>query len=142
MFCLSRRKPINRMNPTMFMKIEVLYILDCPWCVKTGGLVRESVRELGVKADVKGILIDSDGKARKHDFAGSPTVRINGKDIQEDAGKARCLPCEELAEYAKGATDFVKQECGCGCRVYFYRGRQYPYPPKGMIKEAIRMHMR
>ncbi len=123
------------------MKIELLYILDCPWCVKTKGLIRESLKELDIKADIKEILIDSDEKARKYNFVGSPTIRINGRDIQEEISKGRCLPCEELAGHTKGATEFVKQECSCGCRIYFYKGRQYPHPPKEMIKEAIKKHI-
>jgi glutaredoxin len=120
------------------MKIELLYILDCPWCVKTKELIRKSLEEIGAKANIREILIDSDGKARKYNFVGSPTIRIDGKDIQEEVSRGRCLPCEELAENAEGTTEFVKRECGCGCRVYFYKGKQYPYPPKEMIKEVIK----
>jgi glutaredoxin len=121
----------------MIMKVQLLYILDCPWCVKTKELVKESLEELGVKADIEEILVDSEEKARNYEFVGSPTVRINGKDVQEEVSKGRCLPCEELAEYEEETTEFVKQECICGCRIYFYKGKQYPYPPKEMIKEAI-----
>jgi len=121
------------------MKIELLYILDCPWCVKTKELIRKSLRELKAKADIKEILIDSNKKAKMYNFVGSPTIRINGKDIQEKISKGRCLPCEELAERTKGATEFVKQECSCGCRTFFYRGKSFSYPPKGLIKESIVM---
>jgi len=120
------------------MKIEILYILDCPWCVKTKELVRKSLEELETKADIEEILIDSDEKARKYNFIGSPTIRINGKDIQENVTKGKCSPCEELSESTKETTEFVKQECKCGCRIYLYKGKQYPYPPKEMIKEAIK----
>ncbi len=119
------------------MKIELLYILDCPWCLKTKELIRESLKELRIKADIEEILIDSDEKAKKHNFVGSPTVRIDGKDIQEEVSKGQCLPCEELTESTKETTEFVKQECRCGCRIYFYEGKQYTYPPKKMMKEAI-----
>ncbi len=120
------------------MKIQLLYILDCPWCVKTKKLIRESLKELGVKAYIEEVLIDSDKKAEKYRFVGSPTIKINGKDIQDDVKKGQCLPCEKLVKQTKKATEFVKQECRCGCRVYFYKGKQYPYPPKEMIKEAIK----
>ncbi len=120
------------------MKIELLYILDCPWCVKTKELIRESLRELKAEARVEEILIDTAKRARQYRFLGSPTIRINGKDIEQEIIKGQCLPCEELAEHTKAATTFIKQECTCGCRLYFYRGRQYPYPPKGLIKAAIR----
>jgi hypothetical protein len=48
------------------------------------------------------------------------------------------LPCKELAENVQETTEFVKQECKCGCRIYFYKGKQYPYPPKEMIRDAIK----
>lgn len=118
------------------MEIQLLYILDCPWCLKTKELLRESLEELGCKAEIEEILVDSEDKAKKYGFIGSPTIRINGKDIQEEVIKDQCLPCEELAK-TEGTTDFVKQECACGCRIYRYKGQQYPYPPKEMIKEAI-----
>lgn len=119
------------------MKIQLLYILDCPWCVKTKKLLRCSLEELGANAKVEEILVDSNEKAKKYNFAGSPTIRINGKDIQETVSKDRCRPCEKLAE-SRGTTEFVKQECKCGCRTYYYKGKQYPYPSKEMIKEAIK----
>jgi glutaredoxin len=124
------------------MKIQLLYIFDCPWCVKTKRLIGESLRELKVKAKTEEILIDTEKKANRYKFVGSPTVRINGKDIQKKVTKAPCLPCEELADLNVSTTEFVKQECKCGCRIYFYRGKLYPYPPKGMIKEAIKREKR
>lgn len=120
----------------IIIKIQLLYILDCPWCVKTKKLIKKSLKEIGIKAEVEEILIDTDEKAKKHKFVGSPTIRINGKDIQEEVSKARCSCCEELSEFEE-TTEFVKQECGCGCRTYFYKGKQHPYPPKKMIKETI-----
>ncbi|MFH1256411.1 MAG: DUF2703 domain-containing protein [Candidatus Diapherotrites archaeon] len=126
----------------MIMKIQLLYILDCPWCVKTKELLKGSLKELGTKADVEEILIDSDEKAKKYKFVGSPTIKIDGKDIQETISKGRCLPCEEIAEQDKGATEFIKQECKCGCRTYSYKGKQYPYPPKAMIKEAVKKSLK
>ncbi len=120
------------------MRIQLLHILDCPWCLKTKKLIRESLEELGVEAELDEILIDTDEKAKKYEFIGSPTVRINGKDIQKEISKGECLPCKELTENILETTEFVKQECKCGCRIYFYEGKQYPYPPKEMIKDAIK----
>lgn len=113
--------------------------MDCPWCVKTKGLLRETLKKLNLKVKVKEILIDTKEKAKKNNFVGSPTIRINGKDIQEMIEKTRCLPCEELVKLSKRATPFVKEECCIsGCRIYNYKGKKYPYPPKGMIKEVIK----
>ena len=116
------------------VKIQILYILDCPWCLKTKEVVREVLRELGVKAEVEEILIDTEEKAKEYGFLGSPTVLVDGRDVQEEVTKGRCPSCEELAE---SAGHFVRRECKLGCRVYFYGGRHYPYPPKRMIKKAV-----
>lgn len=120
------------------MKIQLLYILNCPWCLKTKKLMRQALEELKVKAEIEEILIDSEKKAKEYKFLGSPTVRINGKDIEQEVNKGQCLSCEELAEQLKNTTDFVKQECKCGCRIYYYQDKQYPYPPEQMLKEAIK----
>jgi glutaredoxin len=120
------------------MKIEVLYLMDCPWCLKTKELVKEALEELKLKAKVKEILIDAKAKAKKYSFVGSPTVRINGKDVQEIVKKARCLPCEKLAKLENKKTLFVKKECCIsGCRVYNYKGGKHPYPPKRLIREVL-----
>ncbi|MEM5778227.1 MAG: DUF2703 domain-containing protein [Candidatus Aenigmatarchaeota archaeon] len=121
------------------MKIQILYILDCPWCLKTKKIVKQSLKELGIKAKIEEILIDTKNKAKKYKFLGSPTVRINGRDIQPTIKKDKCKPCEEISKI-KG-TKFIKQECSCGCRVYIYKNKLYPYPPKGLIKEAIKKNL-
>jgi len=120
------------------MKIELLYLMDCPWCIKTKKLIKEALKELKLKAKVKEILIDTKTKSKKYGFIGSPTIRINGKDIQEDVKKSRCLPCKKLAKLTKKTRSFVKKECCVsGCRTYNYKGKRYPYPPKELIKEAL-----
>jgi len=105
------------------MKIEILYILDCPWREKTKELIKKVLKKFRVNADIREILIDSDEKARKYNFIGSPSVRINGKDIEEKVNKE---------------VQFVKKECSRCCRIYFQKGKLYPYPPKEMIEEAIK----
>lgn len=75
---------------------------------------------MNIKAEIVEILIDSEEKARKYNFAGSPTVRIENEDIQEDHEK------------------MYDGRIIYGCRIYFYKGKYYPYPPKEMIKEAIK----
>lgn len=113
--------------------------MNCPWCVKTKELIRDALKELKLKAKVREILIDTKAKAQKYDFLGSPTVRVDGQDVQEKIEKSRCLPCEKLVKLTKKKTSFVKDECCIsGCRTYNYKGKYYPYPPKRMIKEVIK----
>lgn len=120
------------------MKILFLHTLNCTWCVKTRNLLKESLKELKIKEDFEEIVVDSEEKARKYGFVGSPTIRINGKDIQDKVSKYACAPCEVLCESGKG-TSYIKRECESGCRTFLYKSKQYPYPPKGLIKESILM---
>jgi len=63
--------------------------------------------------------------AEKYEFISSPTIRINGQDIQLETRESLCESCGDL--------------CGdeVDCRVWVYQGREYNVPPKGMIIEAI-----
>ena len=108
------------------MKIELLYLMDCPYCLKTKKILRDVVKDLVLDAEVEEILIDSDDKVKKHRFVGSPTVKINGKDIQKNVTKQLCKPCSDMI--APCTT----------CRTYTYKGKIYNYPPKEMIKEFIK----
>jgi len=108
------------------MKIELLYLMDCPYCLKTKKILRDVIKDLGLDTEIEEILIDSHNKVKKHKFVGSPTVRINGKDIQETVTKQLCKPCSNIT--APCTT----------CRTYTFKGRIYNYPPKEMIKEFIK----
>lgn len=111
------------------MKIELLYLMDCPYCLKTKKLLKDVTKEFDLGIKIKEILIDSDVKAKKHKFIGSPTVRIDGKDIQEIVTKQVCPACSEIS--GKCTT----------CRTYLYKRKSYPFPPKKMIREAIKKFM-
>ncbi len=79
----------------------------------------------GVEVVVNKIHIDSEERAVQHRFESSPTIRINGKDIQLETRESLCESCGEL--------------CGdeVDCRVWVYNGREYNVPPKAMIVEAM-----
>jgi hypothetical protein len=77
------------------MKIEVLYIQDCPGYRPTLAAIEKILAEEKIAAAVTPIEVTS---ANAPGFPGSPTVWINGKDIERDASPA-------------GA-------CGLACRTY------------------------
>jgi Domain of unknown function (DUF2703) len=70
------------------MKIELLYFAGCPNHEATLRLVREILLQEGLEAEVSEIRIDDTDEIHKTAFPGSPTVRINGRDIEEDIGLA------------------------------------------------------
>lgn len=64
------------------MKIDVLYFEGCPNHEPALDLVRAVVRELGVDAVLNEIEIRSPEDVTRLAFLGSPTIRVNGQDIE------------------------------------------------------------
>jgi glutaredoxin len=111
----------------MFLDLSV-----CTWCQSTESNLEEAIAEVakvlkatGVKVNVNKIHIQSEQQARDLGFVSSPTIRINGQDIQLDVKEALCDSCGDL--------------CGdsVDCRIWTYQGKEYTAPPKGMIIDAI-----
>ena len=64
------------------MKIEILIFNGCPNSEPAEKLVRETVDELGVDANIEIVnVVDNDDAVAKR-FLGSPSIRINGNDIE------------------------------------------------------------
>ena len=70
------------------MQIEVLYFEDCPNHLPTVERINAVLREEGSSADVREVLVPDVSTATRAKFLGSPTVRVNGIDI-EPAAKDR-----------------------------------------------------
>jgi hypothetical protein len=70
------------------MRIEVLYFDDCPNYVPTVDRLKTVLREEGLNIDVREIEVKDASTAERLRFIGSPTVRINGLDIET---ASRCL---------------------------------------------------
>jgi len=64
------------------MKIEVLYFKDCPNYMPTLDRVRAILAQEDISDVVLEIEIKDESTARSVGFPGSPTVRINGEDIE------------------------------------------------------------
>ena len=104
----------------------------CERCQGTEGSLEEAISDVarvleltGAEVVVNRIHIDSEEKAVAYRFESSPTIRINGKDIQLETRESLCESCGDL--------------CGeeVECRVWVYNGKEYSVPPKAMIIEAI-----
>jgi hypothetical protein len=69
------------------MKIEVLYVPNCP----NHAVVLERLREIlageSFKAHLNEVLVSSTAMAHSLRFPGSPTIRINGRDIEPQYGE-------------------------------------------------------
>ena len=79
----------------------------------------------GYTVDLNKINITSPELAIKHEFLSSPTIRVNGKDIDLEVRETLCKDCGDL--------------CGSEteCRSWVYEGVEYSEPPKEMIIQAV-----
>ena len=64
------------------MKIELLYFSSCPSYKQALANINAALKEKKLRADVVLINVTSEAKAQQVGFQGSPSVRINGKDIE------------------------------------------------------------
>ena len=95
------------------MKIDVLYLAGCPNYLPTLARLKRVLREEGVPGEIFELEVSDAHQAMALGFFGSPTIRINGLDIDRD--------CRNMAE------------TGMACR-------RYPggLPPEGMIRAALK----
>jgi len=99
------------------MKIEVLYFDGCPHHRPAVERVRRALREEGLAADVEEIKVPDAASAQALGFLGSPTIRINGKDIEPAA---------------RASVNF-----GLMCRTYMEGGVPAGVPPMELIRAAL-----
>jgi hypothetical protein len=100
-------------------RIEFLYWEDCPSHPQAWKLLQETMAELGLEMPIEQIEVVTDQNAEILAFPGSPTIRVNGTDIDPD-GAAQM-----------GATALT-------CRIYrLPDGRFSPLPSKEMIRQAL-----
>ena len=97
--------------------IEVLYVQDCPHYPATLALVERVRAELGIDAELRPSRIVDQVAAERARFPGSPTVRVDGRDVE---------PGSELV------TEYI-----VGCRLYRLEHRFAGQPEEHWIREAL-----
>jgi len=114
--------------------IDFLY-LDLSVCERCQGAecnLDEAIKEVssvlkaaGFEIVANKINVISKDLAIKYQFLSSPTIRINGNDIELVVKESSCKECGDL--------------CGddVDCRVWVHEGIEYNEPPKAMIINAI-----
>jgi hypothetical protein len=77
------------------MKIELLYFDGCPNYRPALDRLRSVLRQEGLSADISEIEVRDESDARAFEFIGSPTIRIDGRDIDRDSRdvKAPAFAC-------------------------------------------------
>ena len=65
------------------VRIEILAREDCPSRGMAIAVVERVVEETGVPAHVEVVVMTSEADARERRFLGSPTVRVEGRDVDQ-----------------------------------------------------------
>ena len=97
--------------------IEVLTFEGCPHAEPALELVERVLNETGLAADVRRVDVADAESAKLHRFLGSPTIRVNGRDIEP------------------GADD--RDQFVLSCRVYRTERRMQGEPDERWLRDAL-----
>lgn len=97
--------------------IEILAFAGCPNLEQTRTNVHRALADEAITADITQVEVDTPEGAMSLRFLGSPSVRVNGRDIEPGA--------ERRFDY------------GLMCRTYSVAGNVSGAPPVEMIRRAF-----
>ena len=97
--------------------VEVLTFEGCPHAAPALELVKRVIAESGIGATLRRVDVPDSEAAAAHRFLGSPTIRVNGRDIEPGAG--------ERAEYA------------LSCRIYRTESGLRSEPDERWLRDAL-----
>jgi hypothetical protein len=98
------------------VRVSFLYFEDCPSYDLALERLREVMDEEGIPGEVEVVKVETEEQARELRFVGSPTVRVDGQDIDPPGDSRYAL----------------------ACRAYRLEdGRISPLPSKDMIRRAL-----
>jgi len=67
------------------MEVKVIHLEGCGATPPTISLIQKVAKDLGVKIHLERVVVKTTEEAKKFRHIGSPTVQINGLDIEADA---------------------------------------------------------
>jgi hypothetical protein len=97
--------------------IEVLYTRDCPNYPGALALVERVRAELGINAELRTSLIGDQTAAERARFPGSPTIRVDGHDVEPGSE-----PPSEIT---------------VACRLYRLEHRFAGHPAERWVRDAL-----
>ena len=100
------------------MRVEIFYFSGCPNYVPAVDRVREVLEQEGVAAEMIEVEINDAGTAQTVGFLGSPSIRIDGQDVEHAA---------------RASLGF-----GLMCRTYIDGGQPAGVPPRELLRAAVR----
>jgi hypothetical protein len=100
------------------MKVEIFYFSGCPNHVPAVDRVREVLAQEGTPAEMIEVEVKDAATAQQVGFLGSPSIRVNGQDVEPAVRGARAF--------------------GMMCRTYIDGGQRAGVPPPDWIRAALR----
>lgn len=97
-------------------RIDLLYWDGCPSHPEALALLRSVLAERGIALEVDVREVHNDEEAEALRFPGSPTIRIDGRDVDPAGADARP---------------------SLGCRIYHEDGRVSPVPSRKQLEDAL-----
>jgi hypothetical protein len=100
------------------MRVEILYFSGCPNRAPAVDRVCEVLDQEGMPADVIEIEVKDEAAAQRVGFLGSPTIRVDGQDVEPSVRSFRAF--------------------GLMCRTYINGDQRTGVPPSEWIRAALR----
>lgn len=116
------------------IKVEYLYLdlNTCERCVGTEDILADVVLKLTPALELAGYKITYEKKemtdaqtATEYRFLSSPTVRVNGRDVNTEVRENSCGCCSDISG------------CDVDCRVFELDGKSYEVPPEAVLADAL-----
>ena len=79
----------------------------------------------GVSVVVRKTHVTTEEEARRLGFVSSPTIRVQGRDVQAEVRESHCATCSALS-----GSDVT-------CRTWSFGGDTYSTPPRALLLDAI-----
>ena len=99
------------------MRVSFLYYEDCPSYDLALERLRDVMDEEGIPGEVEVVKVETEEQARELRFVGSPTIRVDGQEIDPPSDPRYALTCRAY----RLADDRIS-----------------PLPSKDMIRQAFR----
>jgi hypothetical protein len=130
--CCSGKEEVRTEMKKIIIDFLFLDLSVCTRCQGAESNLDEALKDVqnvleatGTDVVINKVNVNTEELAIKYKFLTSPTIRVNGRDIQMEYKESLCESCGDL--------------CGdeVDCRVWIYQGNEYTEPPKAMIIEGI-----
>lgn len=128
----AENAPLLLRNDSLVIDHLFLDLSVCSRCQGTENALKEALallrpvmEVLGVSVTVNRIHVKTRSEALRLGFVASPTLRVNGLDLQPQTVESLCASCGAL--------------CGdvVDCRDWTYGGQRYTEPPPALIVEGV-----